>query len=386
MTDLLHRTLPLFETLVAFDTTSRLTNLPLIRFIEAYLADHGIASELVFDETGTKANLFATIGDAERGGVMLSGHTDVVPVDGQNWSSDPFTLVERGGLLHGRGTCDMKGFIACVLALVPDLVGRSLAQPVHLAFSHDEEVGCIGVRSLIDRLARRTPKPTLAIVGEPTGMKVVDTHKGIRSFVTTVTGREAHSSQPQAGANAIIATGRLIAGLERVAEELRLAGDPSGRFTPGHTTVGIGTIAGGTANNIVARECRLGWEYRPLPDADQDLVKRRFDAIVADEVLPLLRATAPDAAVSTLARSAVVPLRPDPGSEAEVLAKALCGANHTHAVSYTTEGGLFQQIGIPTVICGPGDILQAHAADEFVSLDQLALCLSFLERLSARLA
>jgi acetylornithine deacetylase len=372
--------------LVAFDTTSRLSNLALIDFVRGYLDRYGIRSELVFDATGAKANLYATIGAADRGGIVLSGHTDVVPVDDQDWSSDPFTLEVRDGRLYGRGTADMKGFIACCLARVPDWVGRPLAEPVHLAFSYDEEVGCLGVHGLIDHVVANHPRPRLCIVGEPTSMAVVDAHKGIRSFVTEVTGLEAHSSATHVGVNAIMAAAEMIAFLNRLADELAAEGDPSGRFTPGHTTISVGTIEGGTAVNIIPRHCRFGWEFRPLPDADADAILARVQAHAEEVVLPRMRAKHPDAAIVTRPRSACPPLRPEPGSAAESLAKVLIGTNETHAVSYTTEAGLFQNSGgIPTVVCGPGDILQAHRPDEYVARDQLATCGTFLERLTARL-
>jgi acetylornithine deacetylase len=373
--------------LIAFDTTSRLSNLALIDWVRDYLSGHGVGSELVFDDTGAKANLYATIGPDALGGIVLSGHTDVVPVDGQDWSSDPFAMVEREGLLYGRGTADMKGFIACVLSKVPDWSSRALAEPVHLAFSYDEEVGCLGVHGLIEHVVRNHPRPRLAIVGEPTSMQVVDSHKGIHSFYTQVTGLEAHSSATHVGVSAIMAAAELIQFLSRLADELRAEGDPSGRFTPGYTTVSVGTIEGGTAINIIPRTCRFGWEFRPLPSADPKAILARFEAYANEMVLPRMRERFPEASIVTRPRSHCPPLHADPGSPAETLALALVGSNETHAVSYTTEASLFQKSGeIPTVVCGPGDILQAHRPDEFVARAQLEACLGFLDRLTARIS
>jgi len=376
----------LLAELIAFDTTSRLSNLALIEHVRAYLQGQGIASELVFDATGAKANLFATIGPDTHGGIVLSGHTDVVPVDGQDWSSDPFTLVERDGLLYGRGTCDMKGFIACVLSKVPEWTSRPLKEPVHLAFSYDEEVGCLGVHGLLEHVVRNHPRPRLAIVGEPTSMQVVDSHKGIQSFYTEVTGLEAHSSATHVGVSAILAAADLIHYLGQLAEELRLEGDPSGRFTPGYTTISVGTIEGGTAINIIPRSCRFGWEFRPLPGTDPASILARFEAFANQMVLPAMQARFPEASIVTRPRSHCPPLDAEPGSAAETLALALAESNETHAVSYTTEASLFQKsAAIPTVVCGPGDILQAHRPDEFVARAQLSLCLDFLDRLTARI-
>ena len=372
--------------LVAFDTTSRLSNLALIDFVRGYLGDHGVASDLVFDETGAKANLYATIGPEAAGGIVLSGHTDVVPVDGQDWTSDPFEMVERDGRLYGRGTADMKGFIACVLAKVPDWTARPLSEPVHLAFSYDEEVGCLGVHGLIDHIVRHHPRPRLAIVGEPTSMAVVDSHKGIHSYFTEVTGLEAHSSATHVGVNAIMAAAELIGFLGRLAAELEAEGDPTGRFTPGCTTISVGMIEGGTAINIIPRQCRFGWEFRPLPGMDPARVIGRFEEFARDIVLPRMRARHPEASIVTRRRSHSPPL--DAGHEcaAATLALALTETNETLAVSYATEASLFQKSGgIPTVVCGPGDILQAHSPDEFVAVSQLAACTAFLDRLTARI-
>jgi acetylornithine deacetylase len=314
--------------------------------------------------------------------VVLSGHTDVVPVDGQDWSSDPFALTRRDGKLYGRGTADMKGFIACALSLAPEALERPLAFPLHLAFSYDEEIGCLGAPSLARHVAQAGTPPRAVIVGEPTGMDVIDAHKGIRGFVTTITGREAHSSQPDKGANAIFAAAELIRFLDGMAAEMRERGDPSGRFDPPCTTVEVGTIQGGTAHNIVPRQCRFGWGYRYLPDQDPDEILRRFEAHAAQHVLPRLRATAPDTSIETNPRASVPALRPT-ASPAVEIACALAGKNETGTVAYGTEAGIFVGAGIPAVICGPGHIDQAHRPDEFIEAAQLDSCLAFLRRLIA---
>lgn len=375
----------MLKRLVAFDTTSRNSNLDLIDFVRSYLAGHGVDSELVFDHGGAKANLYATLGPKTEGGVILSGHTDVVPIDDQDWETDPWTVTEKHGLLYGRGTCDMKGFVACCLALVPEFLERGLKEPIHLAFSYDEEVGCLGVHGLIAHVLTHHPKPRLCLVGEPSMMQVVDAHKGIRSFITTVTGLEAHSSATHVGVNAIMVAADLIRFLTDLGEELKTRGDATGRFTPPYTTLSIGTIHGGTAVNIIPRHCQFMWEYRSLPGTDADEPIRRFEEHVRTKVLPAMEEKAPGvAAITTVPRSITPALSPDPGSSAETLAKALAGVNDTLAVSYATEAGIFQVHGIPTVICGPGDILQAHRPNEFVAIEQMNACVTFLRKLADR--
>ncbi len=370
----------LLARLVGFDTTSAKSNLHLIAFVEAYLGEHGIASERVPNEDGTKSSLFATIGPKDGGGIGLSGHTDVVPVEGQNWHTDPFTLTGRDGRLYGRGACDMKAFVACMLAIVPTLMARPLKTPVHLIFSYDEEVGCTGVRPLIAELGRSLPKPRAVIVGEPTSMQVVDAHKGIHGFRTEVTGREAHSSMPQLGVNAVSYAAELVVELTRLANEMRTRKDGP-RFTPPFTTVHAGPIHGGVVRNIVPRHCTLLWEFRAVPATDPAEITQRFDAF-AQSLLPAMRAVAPETGIETIATSQVPALLADGGSDAISLALKLAGQNATGAVSYGTEAGLFANAGCPAVVCGPGDIAQAHSADEFVAEEQLAICMRFLERLA----
>lgn len=368
--------------LVAFDTTSRNSNLPLIRFVRDYLADHGVEAHLVPNEDGTKANLFATIGPTDRGGIALSGHTDCVPVDGQPWTTDPFTLTERSGRLYGRGTADMKGFVATALAMVPTLLEKPLASPVHLALSYDEELGCTGVRSMIAALGADLPMPAAVIVGEPTRMGVVDAHKTIVDFRTEITGHEAHSAHIDRGANAILAAGELLGEIARMRDDMILAGDPSGRFDPPYTTVHVGRIWGGTAHNIVPLHCGFLWEVRSLPGRDARDLLTRFERFARETVLPKLRRVAATTDIRTITEVDVVGLAPEPGSLAETLAMRLTGRNTTSTVAYATEGGLFQARGIPTIVCGPGDIAQAHQPDEYIEAAQIDACVAFMTRLA----
>ncbi|MFN9543264.1 MAG: acetylornithine deacetylase, partial [Alphaproteobacteria bacterium] len=289
--------------LVSFDTTSRDSNLGLVAFVEDYVGAWGLKSRRIPNPEGTKANLLITIGPDIPGGVILSGHTDVVPVDGQPWDTDPFDMVERDGRYYGRGTSDMKAFSAVILSLIPEFVAHPLRTPVHIALSYDEEVGCLGVRPMIADIVRSVPMPRLAIIGEPTNMKVVNAHKGIRSFRTTVTGREAHSSQVDKGVNAVMVAAELIMFLAKLANDMRAKGDPTGRFDPPFTSVQSSTIEGGTALNILARECTFQWEYRYLPGTSQDDIFEAFDHHARNVVLPRLKAIAPEADIVTTVRS-----------------------------------------------------------------------------------
>ena len=368
-----------------FDTTSAKSNLALISFVEDYLKAHGIAATRVPSPDGTKADLFAAIGPKGDGGIGLSGHSDCVPVEGQNWTSAPFTLTERDGKLYGRGSCDMKGFIACVLAAVPSFKARALKEPIHIIVSYDEEVGCTGVRPLIARLGRDLPRPRAVIVGEPTGMAVIDTHKRIDSYRTRVTGREAHSSMPELGVNAISAAAALIGELDRIGDGIA-SRERDERFRPPYSTVFVGTIEGGTAHNIVPKDCEFHWQVRSLPTAEPGEAPRGLAAFAETALLPKMRQVTSAAAIDTANEGSVPAFVAAPGSEAVALALALTGANRTEAVSYTTEAGLFEEAGVPAVICGPGNIAQAHAADEYVSIAQLEACLAFLDGLADRLS
>lgn len=370
----------LLARLVAFDTTSHRSNLPLVSFVDDYLAQHGVASRLVPSTDGAKASLYATIGPGETRGVALSGHTDVVPVEGQDWTSDPFVLTERDGRLYGRGAADMKGFVACVLAAVPEFLKRPLTVPIHLAFSYDEEVGCLGVRPMIAQFDKNLVRPRLVIVGEPTSMSVVDAHKGPVRWRVEVKGRAAHSSMAHLGVNAISVAGKLLEELSRIEAELRQAPRDE-RFEPPYATLQVTRIGGGTATNIVPVSCRIDFDVRALPGVDIAAIDRRIRAFAESECVPEMRRVAPEAGIDIAIANEVPPYGSGEASEAVALALYLAGQNETHAVSYATEAGLFQSAGSPAVVIGPGDIAQAHAADEWIAKEQLEKCMAFLSRL-----
>jgi acetylornithine deacetylase len=370
----------ILDRLVAFDTTSSRSNLELIGWVGNYLDGYGIASTLSAAFEG-KANLFATIGSPEQGGVILSGHTDVVPVAGQAWDSDPFRLTERDGKLYGRGSADMKGFIALVLALVPEMVRRKLSVPLHLALTHDEETGCFGAPALIRELPTGIGRPALAIIGEPTSMQVANAQKSCWFFRTRVIGRDGHSSAPERGVNAIVAATQIIAEIGRLAAEARARARPETGFDPPNTTLSVGTIAGGTAVNIIARECAFDWDLRTLPDEDAAALKARIDGFIADDLLPRMRSVFPEASIETETIVGVPPLVAAPGSPAEALAQRLTGANTTTTVSFASEAGLYQQAGIPAIVCGPGSIDVAHKPNEYITRAELTAGQAFLDRL-----
>ena len=374
----------ILERLISFPSVSARSNLDLIQWIRDELARHGIKSDLVPAPDGQpKANLWASIGPDAPGGLVLSGHTDVVPVEGQPWSSDPFTLTQRDGRLYGRGTSDMKSFIALCLALVPEMLARPLKVPIHFAFSYDEEVGCLGAPHLIAELGRRFPKPALAIVGEPTELKLGTRHKGCYSFETEITGRDAHSSQTHKGANAILAAAAIVGELDRIAEELKQSAFNDANFEPPYPTINVGRIDGGTAVNIVARHCTVHWDFRATPGADPSLVLPNLERFIAGTVLPRLQRVAPDASVVTRPRAQVPPLVDEPGGAAESLLKFLTGANQTIGLAFATEAGQFQAAGLSAIVCGPGSILQAHQPDEFIELSQMQAGEHFLRKLIA---
>jgi acetylornithine deacetylase len=372
--------------LVSFDTVSDRSNLDLIDFVADYLSAHGVGSIRLPNGDGSKEALFATIGPRDKGGICLSGHVDVVPVAGQAWTSPPFKAWLDNGRLYGRGTCDMKGFVGTALAMVPEFLNRKLATPIHLCLSYDEEITCLGSLDAISRFGQALPKPVACIVGEPTSMQVVDAQKSLASYRTTVIGRPAHSSMPALGANALHGAALIVAELDRIADELRARGDPSERFDPPYSTVQAGVIEGGEAVNIVPSTASIIWECRGVPALPLQEVPERIRRFGREVVEPKLRTTAPEASVTTELGVVVPDLAPDHGSVAEVLALRLSGHNRTHAVSYGTEAGHFQKGGVPTVICGPGSIEQAHRADEWIALSELDACARFLRRLADTLA
>ena len=369
--------------LIGFDTTSRNSNLELIRYVEDYLSQHGVQSTLVHDDSGHKANLYATIGPAELGGVMLSGHTDVVPVDGQRWASDPFVLERIDDKVFGRGSADMKGFIACVLERVPEMVAASLTTPIHIALSYDEEVGCIGVRRLLDLMEKMPVVPSMAIIGEPTNMEIVVAHKGKRGIRVNVRGASAHSAYPTEGVNAIEVVAQLIAHISEVQQDI----EKNGPFDPGyrvpHTTLHVGTVRGGTALNIVPNECSFDFEIRHLPEHEIDPLIDTVQRYATDNLEPTMRLKNPDCGIDFTELFGYPALFTAPDAPVVAFVRSLLECDRAvEQISFGSEAGLFsRRIGIPAVVCGPGSILQAHRPDEYVSIEQLEICRTMLRRL-----
>ncbi len=377
------RTLEFLTRLIAFDTTSRNSNLALIDWMEAFLAERGIASRRVFNADGAKANLYALIGPSVEGGIVLSGHTDVVPVDGQPWTSNPWVLTQRGDKLYGRGAADMKSFLALALAHVDEALKANLKRPIILAFSYDEEIGCLGAPSMISEIVRDMPRPAAVIVGEPTSMRVVSAHKGVRSFIVEVTGREAHSSLPDTGVSAIMEALKLMTLVAEMGQQARAISHA--HFHPAAPTMTIGRVEGGTAANILARKCSFVWDLRTVEVAEADAIEARFRA-AADVLDGEIKQRAPEGGVSITRRSNTAGLALERDSAAEQIARALTGDNETRAVAYAAEAGLFQRAGIPAIICGPGSIEQAHQPDEWIELAQIAEGAAFIRKLIARLS
>jgi acetylornithine deacetylase len=372
--------------LVGFNTESSKSNLELIAFVEDYLRGWNVPFVRVPNAAGDKAALYATIGPTDRGGIVLSGHTDVVPVAGQAWTSDPYALRVENGRAYGRGAVDMKGFDALALALIPEFQTAGLKTPIHIMLSYDEETTCLGVIDTIRRLGQELPLPQAVIVGEPTMLEVVDAHKSVVTFSTSVHGFEAHSSKPYLGASAVMAAADMIAELNRIADEMMERGDASGRFDPPYTTVHVGVIAGGTARNIISKSCSFQWEFRGLPDLDPQEIPNRLDRFVQEAALRRLNRFGEFGRIETRLEVSVPGLAPEPGSSAETLALRLAGRNRTWTVPFGTEAGHFQAAGIPTVVCGPGSIDQAHQADEYITLEQLEAGAAFMRRLAAACA
>jgi acetylornithine deacetylase len=383
--DPLSRALPLIERLVGFDTESSKSNLPLIEFVEDYLDELNVPFVRVPNADGNKAALFVTVGPVHDGGIVLSGHTDVVPVTGQSWSSDPFILRRDGTRLYGRGACDMKGFDAICLAMVPEFQCAQLKRPVHLLFSYDEEVTCEGPLDTIRRFGADLPRPGIVIVGEPTNMEVADTHKSVSTYHTHVRGHEAHSSKPFLGVSAVHVACELVTELTRIGEDFARVGDPSGRFEPAYSTVHVGTIAGGTARNILAKDCKFHWEFRGLPGVPLRAALERFDTHV-EKVRATRLKDFTDAFIETKIEVEVPGLASDAGSAAETLALRLTRSNKAIAVPFATEGGQFQSAGIPTIVCGPGNVNQAHQPDEFIEIAEIEKCIGFLRALAQALS
>jgi acetylornithine deacetylase len=378
-------TLDAIRALVAFPTVSRDSNLELIEFVHARLAGLGAAIRLTYDDARRKANLLATLGPRRPGGILLSGHTDVVPVEGQPWETDPFAVVERDGRLYGRGTADMKGFLGCVLALAPEFVERGLAQPLHLAFSYDEEVGCLGAGRMIADLLASGLRPRACIVGEPTLMRPVIAHKGKRSYRCTVRGRAGHSAYAPHGVNAAEYAAVAVAYLRGLGHRRRDHGPRDASFDVPFTTVHTGILQGGTALNVIPHECRFEFEFRHLPGDDPDALEREFTDFVRERLEPEMRALDSQAGFALARLSENPALDTSAESEVAALARELSGAADFGKVSFASEASLFQRAGIPAVLCGPGSIEQAHRPNEYVTLEQIARCEAFLRRLAGRL-
>jgi acetylornithine deacetylase len=372
--------------LIAIDTTSANSNLPFVDHVSDYLRSHGVDVTLVHNAERTKANLFATIGPGGDGGIALSGHSDVVPVAGQDWSTDPFQAVEKDGRIYGRGACDMKGFIAATLALVPEMIEADVKTPLHLVYSYDEELGCIGIGTLIDEIAKSLPQPAMAIIGEPTSMQLINSNKGIYAAETEITGLEAHSSKTHIGVSAIFHGAELITFIGELAAEMEERGPFARDFDPPYTTFNVGLIEGGSAINIIPKTCKIAYEFRPVPGADVAAITARIAGYIENDLLPRMRKRFPDAVVVTTEHASAPPLVPSDPSPAEALVREITGANRAGAVAFATEAGHFQSTGLSAVIIGPGSIDQAHKPDEYVELDQLSHCEDFLRKVIAHAA
>ena len=383
---LLGETLAILADLIGFATVSSDSNLEMIAYINQRLDQIGARTYLTLNPDGNKGNLFATLGPPDQdGGIILSGHTDVVPVEGQEWHSDPFTATLRNRRVYGRGACDMKGFIACALAFAPRLQEIGLKRPIHLAFSYDEEVGCLGAQVMLRELQASGRRPSLCIVGEPTMMKIVEGHKGCCEYTTTFLGLEGHGSAPDLGVNAIEYAVRYVTKLLEIGEALKTRAPAESRFDPPWSTIQIGRMAGGIARNIIAGSCSVEWELRHVSGPDYEFSHAQIHDFVKTDLLPRMQTIHPDAAIITETIGEVAGLEPMSRSEAMALVRALTGnEDPAQCVAFSTEAGLFQELGIDTVICGPGSIEQAHKPDEFIELEQLSACLEMIEGLEGQ--
>lgn len=382
---LLEEAKALLGELIAFETVSSASNLDMIAHLARHLQESGADVEILHDETGTKANLFATIGPRKDGGIVLSGHSDVVPVLDQDWTSDPFRMEERDGKLYGRGTCDMKGFIAAAVAMAPFYAALNPTRPIHFAFTYDEEVGCFGGQALANSLKELGLKPAVAIVGEPTSMRIIEGHKGCYEYTTRFTGLEGHGSGPERGVNAVEYAVRYVSKLLELKSDLQARAPKESRFDPPWTTINTGSLVGGVAHNVIPGKAQIEWEMRPVQRSDADHVKSVLAAFCDEELLPQMRAVCPDAGIETEIIGEVDGLEPVDQNEARDIVMELTGANGADLVPFGTEAGIFQGLGMNVVVCGPGSIEQAHKPDEFLEVEQLSQCLAMLGRLSHKL-
>lgn len=383
--DSLARTTELLGELIAFPTVSADSNLDMIAFMAGLLEDAGARVELIASPCGTKANLFATLGPDRDGGILLSGHSDVVPVTDQAWSFDPFTMVEAEGRLYGRGACDMKGFLAATLAMAPLFAARVGDRPLHFAYTYDEETGCLGARHLAEVLEARGLTPGIAIIGEPTEMRIIEGHKGCYEYTTRFHGLPGHGSAPDHGVNAVEYAVRYVQHLLTLKDRLREMAPGDSRFEPPWTTINVGALNGGVAHNVIAPTAEIDWEMRPVQPGDAAFVHDQLRVLCESELLPRMRAVHPQASIETEVIGEVAGLVPTEDNEARRIVAELTGANTADVVAFGTEAGIFQALGADVVVCGPGSIEQAHKADEYVALDQLVECLAMLERLAERL-
>ncbi|MBF9030905.1 acetylornithine deacetylase [Rhodobacterales bacterium HKCCE3408] len=384
--DRLEETKDILGRLIAFPTVSSDPNREMIEWLADRLDDAGAVVDVIAAPGGGKANLFATFGGDAPGGIVLSGHSDVVPVDGQDWSTDPFEMIERDGKLFGRGTCDMKGFIAAVMATLPDFATAATRRPLHVAITHDEEVGCVGAQALCGWLKQRGVRPGAAIIGEPTSMRLVEGHKGCCEYRTEFRGRAGHGSDPGRAVNAVEYAVRYVTRLMELGEEMKGRAPADSRFDPPWTTVSTGLLTGGTAPNVIPETAGVEWEFRPVQASDFTHVRAEIEAHVRDVLLPAMRAVSPEAEIATEVLGEVAGLEPVPANEARDLVARLTGANGADVVAFCTEAGLFAEFGMSAVICGPGSIEQAHKPDEWLAVSQLASCLDMLDGLAAQLS
>ncbi|MBN9889563.1 acetylornithine deacetylase [Salipiger abyssi] len=383
---MLKETEALLAELISFPTVSSDSNLDMMAWMANRLEHHGAKVELFADASGAKANMFATIGPDVPGGVVLSGHSDVVPVTDQVWHSNPFQLTERNDRLHGRGACDMKGFIAAAVAMADPLAETPLKRPVHLCFTHDEEVGCMGARALVPELEKRGYAPRMAIVGEPTDMRIIEGHKGCCEYTCRFHGLEGHGSAPERGVNAVEYAVRYVTRLMALAEQLKTRVPANSRFDPPWTTVNVGRLYGGVAHNVIPGFAEVDWEMRPVQASDAGFVKEALHAYVETELLPAMRKVNPAARIETQVIGEVAGLEPLPENAARDLVAQLTGNDACDVVPFGTEAGLFQEMGMSVVVCGPGSIKEAHKPDEYVSRDQLSQCLTMLEGVARSIA
>ena len=372
------------ERLVGYATVSSDSNFALIAYLAERLEGAGAAVELLTDGSGTKANLWATLGPDAPGGLVLSGHTDVVPVDDQDWTSDPFVLREEAGRLYGRGTCDMKGFIAACIAALPALAATRHSTPIHFAFTYDEEVGCVGARHLVEHLRETGARPAMALIGEPTSMRIIDGHKGCCEYSTRFHGAEGHGSRPELGVNAVEYATRYVARLMELRAALAAAPPEGSRFEPPHTTLSVGALTGGVAHNVIPGLAQVDWEMRPVAWDDALRVKTELQAFCDATLLPEMRAVSAGAGIETDVVGEVVGLEPRAENAARDIVASLLGSNGADLVAFGTEAGLFQEIGLDAIVCGPGSIAQAHKPDEYVELAELERALTLLHGLAGQ--